>query len=67
MIRSAKDVIAVAKSRGFSVKITPGPPVMPVLIVPGKADRSDATETLLNALRVWRLEIIEELSKATDN
>lgn len=62
MIRSAKDVIAVAKDRGFEVRVNAGPPIMPVLCVPGKADRKDATETLLNALRIWRLEIIEELS-----
>ncbi len=63
MIRSAKDVIAVAKDRGFEIKINPGPPIMPSLMVPGKSDRAGVTETLLNALRIWRLEIIEELSK----
>ena len=60
-IKSAQDVIDVARSRGFDVRINPGPPVMPVLFVPAKAQKADATDVLLGALRAWRLEIIEIL------
>ena len=31
MIRSAEDVIAIAKSRGFKIVVDPGPPPMPRL------------------------------------
>lgn len=34
---------------------------MPVLVIPPKADKEWATEILLEALKAWRLEIIEEL------
>lgn len=64
-IKNATDVIAVAKSRGFSIRINAGPPPIPVLVLPaGHSDslKSEATDALLGALRAWRLEIIEELS-----
>ena len=64
-MRTAKDVIAIAKARGFEVRVNPGPPPMPVLFVPGKSDRSQATPALMDALRAWRVEIIEELKDRT--
>lgn len=62
MIRSAQDVIKVAESRGFQIRVNAGPPPMPVLCVPRTADRSLVTDVLLDALRAWRLEIIEEVT-----
>lgn len=62
-LKTAKDVIAVAKARGFEIHVRPGPPPMPVLHCPGNVPKSLATETLLNALRAWRLEIIDELTR----
>lgn len=67
MIRSAKDVIEVARSRGLRIRIDVGPPVMPKLVVPGNVERSEATDALMNALKIWRLEIIEEISKDVAN
>lgn len=66
-LKTAKDVIAVAKARGFGIAVNPGPPPMPYLVLAGlpPEKKNDATETLLNALRAWRLEIIDELTKAT--
>jgi hypothetical protein len=64
MILTARAVIEVAKARGFDVRVKPGPPPMPVLFCPGKADKSLATDALLEALRAWRVEIINELSPA---
>ena len=61
-INTAKDVIAVARDRGFDVFVKTGPPPMPVLVVPAGADRTWATDALLNALKAWRREIIEELA-----
>jgi hypothetical protein len=61
MIRSAQDVIAVARARGFDVQIRPGPPRMPVLVCPKNVDRRLATDTLMSALKAWRSEIIEIL------
>ena len=60
-IRSAKDVIAVAKSRGLNIRIDPGPPIMPVLHKPKGIAQANVTEALLGALRAWRLEILEEV------
>lgn len=60
-IRSAKDVIAIAKDRGFGIKIKPGPPPMPVLVAPAAVDITHATDVLMEALKAWRLEIIDEL------
>jgi hypothetical protein len=60
-IRCAKDVIELARARGFSVLLNPGPPPMPVLRRPSAVDSKEVTEALLGALRAWRLEIIEEL------
>jgi hypothetical protein len=62
-ITGAKDVIAVARARGFDVQIRPGPPPVPVLVRPPGSDRGLATKVLMGALRAWRLEIIEELSR----
>lgn len=64
MIRSAEDVIAIAKSRGFKIVVDPGPPPMPRLsfrVAPEHAEkqRSEATDSLMTALKVWRLEIIQ--------
>lgn len=66
-IRSAKDVIAVAEARGFKVVVKPGPPPMPVLRKPPGVERSAATDALMEALRAWRLEIIEELSAPNES
>jgi hypothetical protein len=67
MIRTAEDVLRVVKERGMRVKIDQGPPVMPMLVVPKGTHPTLPSETLLNALRQWRLEIIEIVSKeATD-
>jgi hypothetical protein len=54
-------VMKVARDRGFDVFVKPGPPPMPVLVIPAGADKRLATDALLAALRAWRLEIIEEL------
>lgn len=62
MMRTAQDVMAVVASRGLSVRVEPGPPPMPVLIVPPNK-RDQATEALLDALKAWRLEIIAEVTK----
>lgn len=56
-LRSAADIIAVAESRGFKVLVREGPPPMPYLL----GDRSQATPALMDALRTWRLDIIEEI------
>lgn len=62
MIKSAKDVIAVARERGFGLRVDPGPPPMPFLVnTRGEKGRLDATDVLMNALKVWRLDIIAEL------
>ena len=62
-IKSAQDVVAVAKARGFEVKLNLGPPIMPVLCCPA-GTMPLATEALMNALKAWRLEIIELLGEA---
>lgn len=64
-IRCAKDVIAIAKDRGFDIRVKPGPPPMPVLFAPAAVDISHATTILMEALKAWRLEIISELSGET--
>ena len=58
MIRTALDVIAVARSRGLEIKIDEGPPRMPVLVRPAGVDRGEITDALLDALKAWRLEIM---------
>ena len=63
MIRSAQDVIVVARSRGFDVRIKPGPERVPELVCPKNVDRRLASETLINALKAWRPEIIEILEQ----
>ena len=60
---TAKDIIAVAKSRGFNLRVDSCPPPMPILIVPSNVNRNHATAVLMDALRAWRLEIIDELLK----
>jgi hypothetical protein len=63
VIKTAQDVIAVAQKRGFKVEVRPGPPPMPVLVVPNGISRTLANEPLMAALRAWRLEIIDLVSK----
>jgi hypothetical protein len=63
-LHSAQDVIAVARARGFDVRVNPGPPPMPVLVCPAKADKNLVSPALMAALTAWRLEIIEELTAA---
>ena len=58
MIRSAQEVIDIAERRGFKVLVKPGPPPMPYLL--GK--ENEATPVLLDALKAWRVEIIELLN-----
>jgi hypothetical protein len=60
MIKTAQDVIAVAKKRGFTIVVEPGPPPVPMLrYSKGKVDPKLANEPLMDALRAWRLEIID--------
>lgn len=66
MIRCANDVIEIAKQRGFMIVIDEGPPIRPILRRPPNVDKSLATKTLLDALKAWRLEIIEELRSHKD-
>ncbi len=65
-IRCARAVIEVAKSRGLELFVKPGPPAMPYLRVPPELmhlkDRL-VTPTLMEALKTWRVEIIEELTQ----
>lgn len=62
-LKSAKDVIAVARDRGFSIRVKPGPPPMPYLVNPnGEVPKVLASDALLAALTAWRLEIIDELT-----
>ena len=63
MIRSAQDVIAVARARGFDLAIRTGPPRMPVLVCPKNVDQRLASKTLMAALKAWRQEIIEILER----
>jgi hypothetical protein len=58
-IRCARDVIEVARERGFDVLVNTGPPPMPFL----RGNPVQATDPLMGALKAWRLEIIEELTK----
>ncbi len=60
-IRTAADVIAIAKARGFKIRIEPGPPPMPVLVC--KGNRDSATEALMSALKSARVEIMELISE----
>lgn len=64
-IKSAKDVIEIAKARGFAFRVDPGPPPMPVLVKPPNVPKEEASPVLMEALRAWRLEIIEELQGVT--
>lgn len=65
-ITSAQDVIDIAEARGFVVRVKPGPPPMPVLTVPAGGDKKLASPSLLEALRSWRLEIIDLLEPKKD-
>lgn len=58
-IRRAEDVIDIAKRRGFTLRLEPGPPPMPVL----RGDKNMATPALMEALKAWRVEIIEIIAK----
>lgn len=62
-IRSAEDVLAICKERGLRVRIEPGPPPQPILTRPAAVAKSAVTLALKGALRAWRIEIIELLSK----
>ena len=55
MIRCAKDVIDEAKGRGFKIVVNPGPPPMPAL----RGQKEQATPALVEALKLFRLEIID--------
>lgn len=57
-IRSAQDVIAVARARGFKILLDPGPPPMPFL----RGDTRQATQALMVALKAWRVEIMDALT-----
>jgi hypothetical protein len=59
-IENGLDVIKVAESRGFAVLLDLGPPPMPFL---RGGPKDEATDALREALRAFRLEIIEELTK----
>ena len=54
-ITNAADVIRIAEGRGFKVLVDPGPPPMPFL----RGESSKTTPALLDALKAWRLEIID--------
>lgn len=63
-IRTAKDLIAVARARGFGFRVDLGPPPQPYLVSRNNTKRL-ATEALLNALKAFRVEVMEELAKET--
>ncbi len=56
------DVIAIVKARGFSLRLDSGPPPMPILRDPG-GHIPAPSDTLLDALRAFRDEILVELAK----
>jgi hypothetical protein len=60
-LKSAKDVLEVVRARGLQVHIEPGPPITPVLHRPRTVRPEMVTNNLLNALKAWRLEIMEEV------
>lgn len=62
-LRTPKELLAVVKARGMKVRVDYGPPPMPVLVRPANVPKAEASEILVMALKAWRLEIIEELSK----
>lgn len=62
-LKTVDDVIRVAESRGLRIWIDPGPPPMPMLRVPSGVDRGLATVALMDALKAWRVDIIERLTK----
>lgn len=61
-IRNAEDVIKVATDRGFKFWLKPGPPPMPMI----SGDGTQATPALMEALKAWRVEIIEIIAKDED-
>ncbi len=62
MIRTAQDVLDAARARGFEVKMRPGPPPMPYLV--GKF--ANATPALMEALKAFRVEILELLTPTVE-
>ena len=64
-IRTAKDVMDRARARGFEIRVSPGPPPMPMLYYQKGVSPAGATDPLMNALKAFRLEIIEEVLKET--
>lgn len=59
MIDSGRKVIEAAESRGFTVHFMEGPPPMPFL----RGDKTKCTPDLIDLLKAWRLEVIEELKR----
>ena len=57
---TGKDVIDIARARGFDVVLRMGPPPMPVLRDPG-GHIAPPTDALLEALRAYREDILKEL------
>lgn len=57
---SGADIIKIAELRGFKVLLNPGPPPMPFLRDPG-GHIPPPTDPLIQALKAYREEIIEEL------
>jgi hypothetical protein len=66
MILSAEAVLEIVRERGLEVRIQPGPPPMPVLHRPSHVPKSLVTPALMDALRVWRLEIIDILTHESE-
>lgn len=56
---TARDVIAIANSRGLLVTLRHGPPIQPVL----EGAKEEKTDALMEALKAFRTEIIAELQK----
>jgi hypothetical protein len=63
LIRKAEDVLEVVTARGLNVRIDPGPPPMPILGRPHNVPKEMVTDALLDALRTWRLDIIDLLKE----
>jgi hypothetical protein len=62
-LKTAKDVMAVARDRGLEFRLDPGPPVMPVLHYKDAAGKANVTPALRGACTAFREEIIKELEE----
>ncbi len=62
MIRCASDIMKEARSRGLRIRINRGPPPMPEVIGP----EEEKTPALLDALRAFRLDIIDEIASENE-